>query len=904
MPPRRKGAGKKTTPKGKSAASKTAKAQVEAVEEKSVSAAEVPEASVPANTVSEPESVIEEKAVVTEEVLAEKKIQDADAEGSVDVKEETVDAKTEDGNAEEGANVNTEITAMVSEGGVEVKEVKVETVETVEVKEVTVTQLVDGDTSEPVNEQTDNRIPAEAEAIADGNTDAAMETDDGNLAKSGVIADGKADAGLEPRNGENDGSISREQEKMKESADDISEAPVRAEKYEETKEAPGKVAKGPEHIEEDNDGEDSEDPEEIMDEHVSESASMEQDEDTNKEIGDEETLQGDQDNEGVEVDGASRGEGGDKVGEADESGSEDEEEDEENEEEDEDPSVYMHAPLSDRKKQKEFEIFVGGLDKEAVEEDLIKVFGEFGDIQAARIVKHPTTQKSKGFAFIRYATVEQAKKALSELKDGAEVKGKRVGISASQDNDTLYMGNICKTWTKDHVLETLKGYGVEQIEEIYLPEDPKNEGKSKGFALLEFSTHSDAMAAFQRLRKPDSIFGCDRSARVSFAQSSMHPSEEALSQVKTVYIECLPSSWDEDKVKEHCNQYGDIEKIQLSRNFTTARRKDFGFVTFLSRESAVACVEGINNAQIGEGDNKVKANLAKPQNKGRLAKQGARGGFKVRKDGERTEEAGRSMKARSRTKSKGSESKGKAASNFRSGRSGQPVRPHARSGGEGGGHVQDRQRREPQFKGGRRGGRGGPPDYNSRPSKKPRGDMHGRPATDFGSRRNSRYGKPKGNYPSRPPPYRDPYASGYGAPGYPGRGYGAASGSKRHYSDMEPHAGYLGHASKHGHHDSYGYGQRSAGGYNHASTGTGYAGGSVAQASYGSEYSSYPGYEAGYGYPASGGAYPSHSSAYPPSNAAYPPSNAAYPSGSAGYPPSAGAYPPSAGAYPPRRPYY
>lgn len=108
-------------------------------------------------------------------------------------------------------------------------------------------------------------------------------------------------------------------------------------------------------------------------------------------------------------------EGGDIEGES-ESGSDDEEN-----EEDEDPSAYMHAPLTDRKKQKEFEIFVGGLDKGAVEEDLTEVFAKYGEIQSVRIVKHPTTQKSKGFAFIRYATVQQAKKVLEDLKDGTEV---------------------------------------------------------------------------------------------------------------------------------------------------------------------------------------------------------------------------------------------------------------------------------------------------------------------------------------------------------------------------------------------------------------------------------------------------------------------------------------------------
>lgn len=84
------------------------------------------------------------------------------------------------------------------------------------------------------------------------------------------------------------------------------------------------------------------------------------------------------------------------------------------------------------------------------------------------------------------------------------------------------------------MVETLKGFGVEGVEHLDLPDDPNNEGKSKGFAFLEFSSHSDAMAAFQRLRKPDAVLGCDRSAKVSFAQTPINPSEELLLQVNNI----------------------------------------------------------------------------------------------------------------------------------------------------------------------------------------------------------------------------------------------------------------------------------------------------------------------------------------------------------------------------------
>jgi RNA recognition motif-containing protein len=75
--------------------------------------------------------------------------------------------------------------------------------------------------------------------------------------------------------------------------------------------------------------------------------------------------------------------------------------------------------------------------------------------------------------------------------------------------------------------------------------------------------------------------------------------------VKTVFIDGLPASWDEDRVRVLLKKYGEIEKIELARNMPSARRKDFGFVTFDTHDAAVACAKSINNVELGEGDNKV-----------------------------------------------------------------------------------------------------------------------------------------------------------------------------------------------------------------------------------------------------------------------------------------------------------
>ncbi|XVF22862.1 hypothetical protein REPUB_Repub12eG0207800 [Reevesia pubescens] len=274
--------------------------------------------------------------------------------------------------------------------------------------------------------------------------------------------------------------------------------------------------------------------------------------------------------------------------------------------------------VKERRKRKEFEVFVGGLDKDATEDDIRKVFSQVGEVVEVRLMMNPQTKKNKGFAFLRFATVEQAKRAFTELKNPV-INGKQCGVTPSQDSDTLFLGNICRTWTKEALKEKLKHYGVDNVEDLTLVEDSNNEGMNRGFAFLEFASRSDAMEAFKRLQRRDVLFGVDRPAKVSFADSFIDPGDEIMAQVRTIFIDCLPPSWDEDRVKELLKKYGEIEKIELARNMPSADRKDYGFVTFDTHDAAVTCAKSINNTELGEGDSKakVRARLSRPHQRGR-----------------------------------------------------------------------------------------------------------------------------------------------------------------------------------------------------------------------------------------------------------------------------------------------
>ncbi|KAI3810290.1 hypothetical protein L1987_19901 [Smallanthus sonchifolius] len=300
-----------------------------------------------------------------------------------------------------------------------------------------------------------------------------------------------------------------------------------------------------------------------------------------------------------------------------------------------DPDGYKkerHDVVRERQKKKELEVFVGGLDRDTTEEDLREVFSQVGDITEVRLLMNPMTNKNKGFAFIRFATVEQARCALNDLKRPT-INGKQCGVAPSQDSDTLFVGNICKTWSKDMLKEKLVRYGIDKFEELTLVEDAKNEGMNRGFAFLDFPTRADALEACRRLQKRDVIFGTDRTARVAFADTFIEPDDEIMAQVRTVFVDGLPPSWEEDIIKDHLRQFGKIEKVELARNMPAAKRDDFGFITFSTHEAAALCVDGINDSELVFRNKKVKvrARLSRPRQRGKSAKY-ARGGYTVGAD--------------------------------------------------------------------------------------------------------------------------------------------------------------------------------------------------------------------------------------------------------------------------------
>ena len=76
-------------------------------------------------------------------------------------------------------------------------------------------------------------------------------------------------------------------------------------------------------------------------------------------------------------------------------------------------------------------IYVGNLPFNVEEEDLRKIFEEYGEVVSAKVITDKFTGRGKGFGFVEMKNDDEAKTAIEELNN-AEVGGRNIKVNESQ----------------------------------------------------------------------------------------------------------------------------------------------------------------------------------------------------------------------------------------------------------------------------------------------------------------------------------------------------------------------------------------------------------------------------------------------------------------------------------------
>jgi cold-inducible RNA-binding protein len=79
-------------------------------------------------------------------------------------------------------------------------------------------------------------------------------------------------------------------------------------------------------------------------------------------------------------------------------------------------------------------LFVGNLSYQTVENDLQDYFSQAGTVTSVNLMLDKVTGKSRGFAFVEFATAEEASKAVEEFH-GKEFQGRALTVNVARPRE-------------------------------------------------------------------------------------------------------------------------------------------------------------------------------------------------------------------------------------------------------------------------------------------------------------------------------------------------------------------------------------------------------------------------------------------------------------------------------------
>jgi len=151
-------------------------------------------------------------------------------------------------------------------------------------------------------------------------------------------------------------------------------------------------------------------------------------------------------------------------------------------------------------------IFVKNLAKDIDHKALFDTFSLFGNILSCKVAVDRATGESRGYGFVQFETVEAADEAIKKV-NGMSIEGQVVYVGAFKKREArgstnswtnVFVKNLPTTMLEEE-LRTMFGEFGEITSMKLQPGD--EEGTSKGFGFINYSTHEEAKAAV-------SLFGC------------------------------------------------------------------------------------------------------------------------------------------------------------------------------------------------------------------------------------------------------------------------------------------------------------------------------------------------------------------------------------------------------------
>ncbi|XP_037782962.1 CUGBP Elav-like family member 2 isoform X8 [Penaeus monodon] len=178
-------------------------------------------------------------------------------------------------------------------------------------------------------------------------------------------------------------------------------------------------------------------------------------------------------------------------------------------------------------------MFVGQIPRSMDENDLRKMFEEFGEVYQINVLRDKATGQSKGCCFVTFFTRKAALEAQNQMHNIKTMPGMHHPIqmkpadTENRNERKLFIGMLSKRYNEQDVRMMFSSHGT--IEECTVLRDAN--GQSKGCAFVTFSSRQCAINAIKKMHHSQTMEGCSSPLVVKFADTQKEKDAKRLQQV-------------------------------------------------------------------------------------------------------------------------------------------------------------------------------------------------------------------------------------------------------------------------------------------------------------------------------------------------------------------------------------
>jgi len=242
-------------------------------------------------------------------------------------------------------------------------------------------------------------------------------------------------------------------------------------------------------------------------------------------------------------------------------------------------------------------LYVGELDPAVTEAMLFELFSQIGSVASIRVCRDAVTRRSLGYAYVNYNTTSDGEKALEEL-NYTMIKGRACRIMWSQRDPALrktgagnvFIKNLDVAIDNKALHDTFAAFG--NILSCKVAQDEN--GNSKGYGFVHYETDEAASAAIKHV---NGMLLNEKKVYVGHhipKKDRQSKFEEMKANFTNVYVKNLNPEVTDVEFRQLFETYGDVTSSSVARDNETGKSRGFGFVNFVTHESASKAVDELN----------------------------------------------------------------------------------------------------------------------------------------------------------------------------------------------------------------------------------------------------------------------------------------------------------------------